>query len=105
MIFCIFSMAEEQWRRYILSFDLTVLQWEKWDQEKKNVLSHAEIVELEAAFAEMKFFIASHDHQHQDCCLRGFHERYINLTNRLTVAALKMGINVRLINSESLDYS
>jgi len=95
-------MAEEQWRRYLLAFDLTVLQWEKWDQEK-NVLSQDEIVEIEATFAEIKFFIVCHNHQHQECCLRGFHERYINLTNHLMRAALKMGFNVRFIDGHSLD--
>ena len=98
------ATAEEQWRRYILAFDLTVLQWEKWDQEK-NVLSHAEIAELEATFAEMKFFVVCHDHQRQECCLRGFHERYLNLSNLLMMAALKMGFRVRFIDAQNIDYS
>ena len=94
-----FDVAAE-WRKSLYALQLTKMQWDKWDQRKKEVLSKDEILQVDMTFAEIQYFADCHTHNVE--CLVGFWSRYEKLNKCVMKAAVKMGFGVKMVSDYHL---
>ena len=90
--------VEQEWQRSLFVLELTENQW-KDRMANRNVLSEEEMLRINMSFAEIKYFVDSHSKNAE--CLVGFHERFNKLNFALATLAVKMGLNVTIIDGKN----
>jgi hypothetical protein len=93
-----FDIAEE-WRKCSSALLVCKLQWTRCVEQKK-VLSADEIIRIEMSINECQYYMDTCQRDIE--CLNGFYERYNYLNKYILQAAVKMGMNVRLINADQV---
>ena len=95
-----YDIASE-WRQCILVLLACKNQWDKFVEQKK-ILSEAEMVQIDNAFADCQNFIDTRQETLES--LVGYYEVYARLNKHLVSSATKMGMNVRMINAEHVVF-